>query len=283
MKTRGTFGRKFANRCFTFYCVSMAAIGVAVLLLILYTLINRGWAHFNLALFTQTTPSADSNGGLANAIVGSLILSGIGILIATPIGILIATYLVEYAQKTRFSKMVRFVNDILLGVPSIITGLFIYAIVVSTMHHFSALAGIISLTIIAIPMVVRSTEDVLYLVSPLLRESAIALGIPRWRVTIFIIYRAAIHGMITASLLALARITGETAPLLFTALSNQYMSFNLLKPMANLPVVIYNLAMSPYANWQQLAWSGALLITLFVLAINLIARYIAKPANKANP
>lgn len=283
MTPRGTTGRKFANRCFTIYCMSMAAIGVAVLLLILYTLISRGWAHFNLALFTQNTPSADATGGLANAIVGSLILSGIGIVIATPLGILIATYLVEYAQKTRFSKMVRFVNDILLGVPSIITGLFIYAIVVSTMHHFSALAGIISLTIIAIPMVVRSTEDVLYLVSPLLRESAIALGIPRWRVTVFIIYRAAIHGMITASLLALARITGETAPLLFTALSNQYMSFNLLKPMANLPVVIYNLAMSPYASWQQLAWSGALLITLFVLAINLIARYIAKPANKANP
>ena len=181
----------------------------------------------------------------------------------------------EYSNKSALSKAVRFANDILLGVPSIITGLFVYAILVATLKHFSAIAGVVSLMIIAIPMVVRSTEDVLYLVSPLLRESAIALGVPRWRVTLYIVYRAARQGMITASLLALARITGETAPLLFTALSNNYTSFNLLKPMANLPVVIFRFAMSPYSSWQQIAWSGALLITMFVLAVNLIARLLA--------
>ena len=268
--------RRIKNKLFTIYCGLMAVFSVSILFVILYSLCARGLQHFNLKLFTEITPTPGSDGGLKNAILGSLIIDGLAILLATPIGILIATYLVEYSNKTRLGKIVRFCNDILLSVPSIITGLFIYAILVATLKHFSALAGVISLMIIAVPMVVRSTEDVLYLVSPLLRESAIALGIPRWRVTIYIVYRAALQGMITASLLALARISGETAPLLFTALSNNFASYNLMKPIANLPVIIFQYAMSPYAYWQQLAWSGALLITAFVLIINLSARFIAR-------
>jgi phosphate transport system permease protein len=267
--------RKTKDNIFTAYCFLTAAVSVFVLLLILYTLFARGLGHFNLALFTQSTPAPGDDGGLKNAIIGSLFMSLIGIALATPIGILIATYLAEYSNKSKLADMVRFANDILLGVPSIITGLFIYAIMVATLGHFSAIAGAVSLMIIAIPMIVRSTEDVLYLVSPLLRESAVALGIVRWRVTVYIVYKAALQGMITASLLALARITGETAPLLFTALSNNFTSYNLLKPMANLPVVIFRYAMSPYQSWQQIAWSGALLITIFVLVVNLSARMLA--------
>ena len=272
--------RRIKNHLFTAYCYLTAIVSVFVLLLILYTLFARGLAHFNLSLFTEATPTPGDDGGLKNAIIGSFIMSGLGIILATPIGILIATYLVEYSNKSKLSGIVRFSNDILLGVPSIITGLFVYAILVATLKHFSAIAGTVSLMLIAIPMVVRSTEDVLYLVSPLLRESAIALGVPRWRVTVYIVYRAALQGMITASLLALARITGETAPLLFTALSNNFTSYNLLKPMANLPVVIFRFAMSPYENWQQIAWSGALLITIFVLAVNLCARILASRNNQ---
>ena len=199
----------------------------------------------------------------------------IAILIAAPLGILIATFMVEFCGRKRFAKVVRFVNDILLSAPSIVIGLFVYALLVVPMKHFSGLAGAVALAIVALPMIVRASEDVLYLVSPLLRESAVALGLSRWRVTLSIIYRSCKSGLITAVLLALARVFGETAPLLFTALNNQFSS-GFMKPLANLPVVIFQFAMSPYHNWQQLAWSGALLVSLFVLVVNLLARFIVK-------
>lgn len=239
---------------------------------ILWSLLYRGVGGLNLQLFMQATPAPNAPGGLSNAILGSIIMTGLGILIAAPMGVLIATFLVEFGSKTRFSSIVRFVNDVLLSGPSIIAGLFIYALMVKTLGHFSGLAGAISLAIIALPMVVRTTEDILYLVSPMLKESAVALGIPRWRVTISIIYRSAISGIITAILLATARVAGETAPLLFTALNNQFSSLNLMQPLANLPVVIFQYAMSPYTSWQNLAWAGALLITIVILIINLVAR-----------
>ena len=264
--------RRLKNHCFTGFCYLTSFCSVLVLAFILSYLISKGSAHFNLALFSQNTPVAGSDGGLRDAILGSLIMSGIGIALAMPIGILIATYLAEFGQKSNLSKAIRFINDILLSAPSIIMGLFIYAIVVHMSGSFSGYAGSLALMLIAIPMITRTTEDVLYLVSPMLKEAALALGIPRWIVTIRIVYLAAKSGIITAVLLALARISGETAPLLFTALSNQFPNTNPAEPMSSLPVIIYKFAMSPYSNWQQLAWSGALLITVAILAINLFVR-----------
>lgn len=268
--------RRFKNIVFTMLCGLSAVIGVYVLGCILWTLFRLGAAGLNLQLFTAVTPApGGGEGGLSNAILGSLLLSFIGIVLAAPIGVLIATYFVDYSKKSSISKALRFINDILLSAPSIVMGLFIYALVVRTMHHFSALAGALALAIIALPMVVRTAEDVLYLVSPTLKEAAIALGVPRWKVTVMIVYRSASQGLITAVLLALARIMGETAPLLFTATNNQYSSTDLLQPIANLPVVIFSFAMSPYANWQRLAWAGALFISLLILCLNLCARFIA--------
>lgn len=268
--------RRTINLLFTLLCVLTAIVGVYVLGTILWTLFKFGAHGLNWQLFTETTPSPGvDGGGLSNAIIGSILLSLLGIVIATPLGILAATYLVDYSKKSTFSKLLRFVNDILLSAPSIVMGLFIYALVVRAMHRFSALAGALALAVIALPMIVRMAEDVLYLVSPTLKEAAVALGIPRWQVSLRIIYRSARQGLITAVLLALARIMGETAPLLFTALNYQFTSTNLLRPIANLPVVIFRFAMSPYKNWQDLAWAGALFITLLILAINLFARLLA--------
>lgn len=267
-----SYRRRFKNHLFTSFCYATSIISIAVLALILWTLISRGLSHFNLALFTQPTPAAGMDGGLRDAIIGSAIITGIGIVIAIPVGILIATFLAEFGRKSKLANQIRFVNDVLLSAPSIIIGLFVYALVVKTTGGFSGIAGSIALAIIAIPMITRTTEDVLYLVSPMLKEAAVALGIPRWRVTVQIVYRAALSGIITAVLLALARVAGETAPLLFTALNNEFANANPLHPMASLPVVIYRFAMSPYSNWQSLAWSGALLITIIILAINLGAR-----------
>lgn len=269
---RKSTARNVKQHLFTGFCYFASAVSLFLLMAILWSLLERGFFGFHWQIFTQPTPAPGESGGLSNAIVGSLIMTGIGIMVAAPIGILIATYLVEFGSKKRLSSVVRFVNDVLLSGPSIIAGLFVYAILVRTLGHFSALAGAVALAIIAIPMVVRTTEDVLYLVSPMLKEAAVALGVPRWRVTIMIVYRAAKSGMITAVLLAVARIAGETAPLLFTALNNQFSSINLLQPMANLPVVIFQYAMSPYTAWQNLAWAGALLITGVILIANLIAR-----------
>lgn len=268
--------RRLKNLVFTFLCYIAAIIGLYVLGSILWTLFKLGGHGINLRFFTERTPAPGVGaGGLMNAICGSLILTALGIAAAAPLGILIATFLVDYSKKSIFSKVLRFINDVLLSAPSIVMGLFIYAVVVRSMGHYSALAGALALAIIALPMIVRTAEDVLYLVSPMMKEAAIALGVPRWRVTVSIVYRTALQGLITAVLLALARIMGETAPLLFTALNNQFSSTSLLQPIANLPVVIFRFAMSPYDNWQRLAWAGALFITMLILLVNLLARFLA--------
>lgn len=264
--------RRIKNHVFTGFCYAASIVSIVLLTCILFDLVLRGIHHFNLSLFTETTPPPGADGGLQDAILGSLIMTGIGMLIAIPVGILIATFLAEFGRKSKLASGIRFVNDLLLSAPSIIIGLFIYALMVETTGHFSGLAGAVSLAIIAIPMITRTTEDVLYLVSPMLKEAAVALAIPRWRVTLLIVYRSALSGIITAVLLALARVMGETAPLLFTALSNEFANTNPLQPMSSLPVIIYRYAMSPYKSWQDIAWSGALLITVAILAINLIAR-----------
>lgn len=278
---RSDKSRAIKNLIFTVLCCFCLIIVTVFLLSILFALIKNGLPYINGQIFTQITPSpGDSHGGLLNAIVGTLIMNFIAIVLATPIGIAVAVYLVEISRKSSLQKFVRFCNDILLSMPSIIAGLFIYAIIVKPLGHYSAWAGAIALMIIAIPMIVRATEDVLYLVSPLMRESAVALGIPRWRVTFVIIFRSVKQGLITAVLLALARIMGETAPLLFTSLSSNYLNLNLGQPMANLPIIIYQYAMSPYRNWQHLAWAGALMITVFVLVVNLLSRLISKESKK---
>ena len=272
--------RRIKQYCFNAFCIIACALSLLGLLSILWSLIAHGLPAIHLDTITQNTPPPGQAGGLLNAIIGTCIMTGLAILIAAPFGIGIATFLVDYSGKNRLAKSVRFVNDVLLSAPSIVIGLFVYVLIVEPMGHFSGLAGAIALAMIALPMIVRATEDVLYLVSPLLKEAAIAMGIARWRVIFKIAYRVAIHGIITAVLLAVARIAGETAPLLFTALNNQFGSSNLLKPMASLPVVIYQYAMSPYSTWQHLAWAGAILITAVILLLNLFARTIAKGSQR---
>jgi phosphate transport system permease protein len=254
-------------------CWGAATFGVTWLAFILGALLWNGVAGLNVDVFTQTTPGPGSTGGgLLNAIVGSLILTFLGVLIGAPIGLFAGTYMAEYGRYTKLASVVRFINDILLSAPSIIIGLFIYEIVVVPMHHFSAMAGALALAVIVIPVVVRTTEDMLVLVPNQLREAAAALGMPRSHMIMRIAYRAAQVGIVTGLLLAVARVSGETAPLLFTALSSPFFSADLGKEMANLPVIINNFAGSPYENWRQLAWTGALLITLAVLALSILAR-----------
>jgi phosphate transport system permease protein len=251
------------------------AFGLLWLVLVLGTLLVDGVSAITPALFAQMTPPPGSSGGLLNAIAGSVLMTGIATLIGTPTGILAGTFLAEYARSSRLGEVIRFINDILLSAPSIIVGLFVYEVMVVHMGHFSAWAGAVALAIIMIPVVVRTTEDMLRLVPDTLREAAAALGAPRWQVIVQVAYRAAMQGMLTGVLLALARISGETAPLLFTALNNQFWSVDLNAPMANLPVVIFQFAMSPYADWQVLAWGGALLITAAILVLNITARVLA--------
>ena len=248
------------------------ALGLALLAWILGTLILEGLKGWTWTTFTQSTPAPQSEGGLLNAIFGSLVMTLIGIGLGAPIGMLAGTYLAEYGRRSKLSPIVRFINDVLLSAPSIVVGLFVYTIVVANMGHFSAIAGAIALAIIAMPVIVRTTEDMLRLVPTSLREGSAALGAQPWRTITSVIYPAARSGLVTSVLLAVARISGETAPLLFTALNNQFWSSDLTQPMANLPTVIYNYAGSPYENWQVLAWAGALMITLFVLALSVIAR-----------
>ncbi len=256
-------------------CFGAAAFGVSWLAMILFTLFYNGLAGISLQLFTQNTPPPGSaEGGLLNAIVGSVIMTVIGVGIGAPIGMFAGTYLAEYGKHDRLTSVIRFINDILLSAPSIIIGLFIYGTVVVPMGSFSALAGSLALAVIVIPVVVRTTEDMLLLVPNPLREAASALGLPRSLVIRRIAYRAARSGLITGILLATARVAGETAPLLFTALSNQFFSLDLTKAVANLPVTINNFVQSPYAYWKELAWSGALLITLTVLTLNIVARLL---------
>lgn len=239
---------------------------------ILWTLVANGASALGPMIFTQTTPPPGSAGGLSNAIVGSLLMTSIATLIGTPIGILAGTYLAEFGRRGWLAPATRFINDILLSAPSIVIGLFIYTIVVLRAKHFSGWAGALALAIIVIPVVVRTTENMLKLVPNSLREAAAALGAPQWKVVMLVTYRASMAGILTGILLAVARISGETAPLLFTALNNQFWSLNMNRPMANLPVVIFQFAMSPYEDWQKLAWAGALLITFGVLTLNIVAR-----------
>lgn len=255
--------------------LSMASmvLGLAVLLWILFVLFSKGMAAMNWDLLTQSTPAPGSEGGgLANAIVGSLMMVGFSVLVSTPVGILAGVYLAEYGDHSSTAEVTRFVTDIMLSAPSIVLGLFVYAIAVATMGGFSGWAGSLALSLIAVPVVVRTTENMLRLVPGSLREAAFALGAPRWKVATLITLRAAKSGVMTGLLLAIARISGETAPLLFTALNNQFFSTDMSRPMANLPVVIYQFAMSPYDNWNRLAWAGALLVTLSVLLLNVVAR-----------
>ncbi len=255
--------------------LSMLAMGLGlfVLLWILAILFKNGFAAIDLNMFFQSTPAPGTEGGgLANAIVGSLMLVGFATLVSTPIGILAGIYLAEFGDTSKTAEVTRFMTDIMLSAPSIVLGLFVYAIMVAQVKHFSGWAGTIALSLIAIPVVLRTTENMLRLVPGSLREAAFALGAPRWKVTTMVTLRAAKSGVVTGVLLALARISGETAPLLFTALNNQFFSLDMNKPMSNLPVVIFQFAMSPYDNWVRLAWGGALLITLTVLVLNILAR-----------
>jgi phosphate transport system permease protein len=256
-------------------CLGAALFGVTWLALILFTLFYNGLAGISLQLFTENTPPPGSTeGGLLNAITGSIIMTVIGVGVGAPLGLFAGTYLAEYGRNDRLTAVIRFINDILLSAPSIIIGLFVYGAVVVPMGGFSAFAGSLALAVIVIPVVVRTTEDMLLLVPNPLREAASALGLPRSLVIKRVAYRAARTGLITGVLLATARVAGETAPLLFTAFSDQFFSLNLAKPIANLPVTINNFVQSPYAYWKQLAWSGALIITLTVLALNIGARIL---------
>jgi phosphate transport system permease protein len=251
------------------------AFGLLWLVWILYTTLRLGVGGLSVELFTQSTPPPNTDGGgLANAIVGSLFMVAVATLIGTPIGILAGVYLAEYGQKRWLASITRFINDILLSAPSIVVGLFVYAIVVANMGHFSGWAGVVSLALLQIPIVIRTTENMLKLVPNALREAAFALGTPKWKMVLSITLKASIPGIMTGVLLAVARIAGETAPLLFTALSNQFFSLDMNQPLANLPVTIYKFAMSPFAQWQSLAWAGVFLITLGVLGLNILARSI---------
>jgi phosphate transport system permease protein len=267
--------RKRANLIGLILSMTAMAVGLGFLFWILSILLLKGFAAIDLAMFLQSTPAPGSEGGgLANAIVGSLMIVASCAVISTPIGILAGVYLSEFSERSRLASITRFVNDIMLSAPSIVIGLFVYAMVVVPTKHFSGWAGTVALTLIAIPVVVRTTENMLKLVPVSLREAAFALGAPKWKVSTSIVLKAARSGVITGLLLALARVSGETAPLLFTALNNQFFNMDMTKPMANLPVVIFQFAMSPYENWVNLAWGGALLITLTVLALNIIARVV---------
>lgn len=265
--------RRRANAIGLALSMGAMALGLAVLLWILGVLFSNGLAALDWNMFTQDTPAPGSEGGgLRNAIVGSMMMVGLTVLVATPIGILAGIYLAEYGDQSKTAELTRFVTDIMLSAPSIVLGLFVYSIAVATVGKFSGYAGSLALSLIAIPVVVRTTENMLRLVPGSLREAAFALGAPRWKVATMVTLRAAKAGVMTGLLLAIARISGETAPLLFTALNNQFFSLDMSSPMGNLPVVIFQFAMSPYDNWIRLAWGGALLITLAVLVLNVLAR-----------
>jgi phosphate transport system permease protein len=266
--------RRLANGLAMLLAIAAAVFGLFWLVWILWTTVSKGMSAMNLDLFTMMTPPPDERGGLLNAFFGSALISVLAIAIGTPLGVLAGTFLAEYANHTRLGNTIRFVNDILLSAPSIVLGLFVYAIVVVPMGHFSAFAGAIALAFIALPVIVRTTDEMLRLVPVQMREAALSLGVPQWKLTVQVLYRAALPGIITGVLLALARISGETAPLLFTAYSNQFWSIDLNAPMANAPMAIFQYAMSPYESWNAIAWAGAFVVTLFVLALSLVARAI---------
>jgi phosphate transport system permease protein len=273
--------RKLKNRIAIVASSGAAVFGLFWLLAILGTLAVNGVSSLNLALFTQMTPPPGSAGGLLNAIYGSVVMSVVGIVIGTPVGILAGTYLAEYGKSNPLASFVRFINDILLSAPSIIIGLFVYELMVLPMGHFSAWAGTVALSLIVIPVVLRTTEDMLNLIPNALREAAAGLGVAKWRITTQVVYRAARNGIVTGILLSVARVSGETAPLLFTALNNQFFSSDMNAPMANLPVIIFIYALSPYEDWQHLAWAGALVITVAILLLNIVARLLTSRTSVA--
>ncbi|SKA00427.1 phosphate transport system permease protein [Enhydrobacter aerosaccus] len=264
--------RRLRNTVATSLAYGATAFGLGWLVLILGVLLLHGFGGLSLSVFTENTPPPGSAGGLLNAIAGSIVMTVLAVVIGTPIGILAGTYLAEYGRHDKLASIVRFINDILLSAPSIVIGLFIYEVMVAPMGHFSGYAGAVALAVIVIPVVVRTTEDMLRLVPDTLREAAASIGLPRSHMIVRIAYRAARAGIVTGILLAIARISGETAPLLFTALNNQFWSLNMNAPMPSLPVVIFQFALSPYEEWQSLAWTGALLITVTVLALSIFAR-----------
>ena len=268
--------RRLRNAAAMTAALLSTAFGLFWLVWLLATLIARGLPWLKPSILVQPTPPPGEAGGLANAIAGSAVLTAGGLLLGAPLGILAGTYLSEFARRSRLSAVIRFTNDILLSAPSIVLGVFVYEVVVVRMGHFSAWAGMLALAIIALPLVVRTTEEMLRLVPDELREAAAALGAPQWRVVVAVVYRAARGGLLTGVLLALARVSGETAPLLFTALNNQFWSSSLNEPIANLPVVIFQFAMSPYDDWHHLAWAGALLITLGILGLSIVSRALSR-------
>ncbi|MHB8224093.1 phosphate ABC transporter permease PstA [Acidithiobacillus sp.] len=268
--------RRFWNIFNLGMAVAMTLFGLFWLVWILWTTLSYGATALNLELFTGDTPAPGSIGGLRNAFVGSLLMIGVAVLIGTPVGILAGTYLAEFAQGSRLAGVIRFFNDILLSAPSIVIGLFIYAVVVVPIGNFSGFAGALSLAILLLPVVLRTTDEMLGMVPGTMREAALALGAPHWKMIVQVSYRAARSGILTGVLLAVARISGETAPLLFTALNNQFFSMNLDKPIANVPVVIFQFAMSPYPEWQHLAWAGALIAAMAVLVLGLVSRFLIK-------
>jgi phosphate transport system permease protein len=272
--------RVWINRFNLVMSLATMSFGMAFLIWILFTLFGKGFEALSPTLFTQMTPPPGSDGGLANAIFGSVMMVAIAIFIATPIGIMAGIYLAEVGRGSRIATITRFVNDVLLSAPSIVIGLFVYTIIVFQFKQYSGWAGAVALAIIAVPVIVRTTENMLQLVPNSLREAAFAVGAPRWQVVLKVTLKAVRSGVITGILLALARVSGETAPLLFTALNNQFWSTDMSKPMANLPVVIFQFAMSPYEDWQRLAWAGALLITLTVLLLNILARTVFRQKNQ---
>jgi phosphate transport system permease protein len=274
-------GRRRSNAIATALAFAATGFGLGWLVLILGTLLWKGFSGLSVAVFTQMTPPPGSSGGLLNPIFGSVVLTIIAVIIGTPIGVLAGTYMAEYGRYDRLSSVVRFINDILLSAPSIVVGLFIYEVMVAPMGHFSGWAGSVALAVLVIPVVVRTTEDMLTMVPNALREAATSIGLPRSLTIRYICYRAARAGMVTGVLLAIARISGETAPLLFTSLNNQFWSTNLNAPISSLPIVIFQFALSPYKDWQSLAWTGALIITLTVLALSISARALVATGKRS--
>jgi len=273
--------RKIANLAFTTFCCTAAAIAILALAAILFSLVIKGVTGLNLDIFTMSTPAPESRGGLANAIVGSIMLCVVAMVGAVVVGVLAGTWLAEYGGNHWYASTVRFLNDVLLSAPSILIGLFVYYIAVRPVHGFSGWAGALALGLIAAPVVTRTTEDVLKLQAKQLRESGVALGAPMWVTIQKILWRAASGGILTGALLAFARISGETAPLLFTSLGNQFMNFDMSKPISNLPAVIYQFGLSAYDDWQRLAWVGALLIATAVLSINIIVRVLSQEQKRS--
>jgi phosphate transport system permease protein len=276
-----SLGRRVSQGAFLAFCWAATGVALIALAAILWSLFRQGIAGLNLEVFTKSTPAPGSEGGLLNAIAGSLMMCAVAMLAATTVGVLAGTWLSEFAKQSLYGKVVRFVNDVLLSAPSILVGLFIYELLVRPMKGFSGYAGAAALALLAVPVIVRTTEDVLRLQPTALREASIALGAPVWRTILAVIWKSAQGGMLTGALLAFARISGETAPLLFTALNNQFLSLDLSKPTANLPVVIFQFALSAYDDWRRLAWAGAMLIAVAVLAVTIIARLATREPKRS--